>query len=605
MKKRILAFILCAIMCLSCASFIACDKERPIEEKPFYDYVEALDEKDEAFKLQQTFVISDKEIPGNDGGYFFTTYQRVLDENSGDLLKTVYRLYSYKAGKVGEEIVKPYDENVDGEQVYGINVYYADGYAFVAKVYGEYDEYYDEIYQYNEETDQYEWVWVGKFVEDPYNCEVTVYDEYGNKVMDFEPSFAVSSSSSYNYNFDSVFSFYTVGGKRCAYYDNKLFEITEKGETKLLKNFEGTSIDFNNLIVNGSFIDADSFYVYRSNSLSSNVYTYFDKEFNYLKTFTYFNTDNVQSIDNIILPNGNIFFMKSEFLGNNDKDYDIKTVHPYTGELVYTRCIYELYNASTGELNEIEIPEGIIINDVTLAENAGFDANKAVAFVEANKIIDGNVYNEPLYFFMDNNASFIAEIKIPHDAIDYYRVFDNAVIVELPFVSFLYKNDGTKIGAIDTSYLYTTASYFVYEDKIVNMNLETVFEIPEDYDMVKIYKDFDTIFFSTESEDEEGNEIEVYYKWNGTATKLDCDDFDYESEIYILEFEETIEDENGERVKYTSKVYAPNGAELFTITSEDEADYDYEVLADAFVLTVQTEDEEGKITTTYKVYFAD
>ena len=600
MKKRILALLLCVAMCVSMVSLFACKKERPIEEKPFYDYVEPLDEKDEAIKLQETIVISDEENPGNDSGYFFTTYQRVENEDTGDLIKTIYRLYSYKAGKIGEEIVKPYDKTLEGEQVYGVNVYYADGYAFVAKVYGEYNEKYTQIW----DSELGDYVWEGKFVEDPYNCDVTVFDPYGNKVMDFEPDFAVYSGSSYNYYFDNVFSSYTVGEKNCVYYEDKLFEITEDGETKLLKNFEDATFDFVNLMSNGSFTETDSFYVYKSYG-SSNVYTYFDKEFNYSKTFTYFYTENENMANSVILPNGNIFIMKSEFLGNNDKDYDIKTVHPYTGELVYTRCIYELYNAASGELTEVEIPDGMVIDSVDAPDDNGFDADKAIAYVEANKIVDGNIYNEPRYFFMDNDANFVAEIKIPHDAIDFYRVSDDAVVVELPYIAYLYKNDGTLVGTIDTSYEYVTASYIVYEDKILNMNLEKVYDIPEDYETEKVFYDFDTIFFSTEGEDEDGNEIDVYYKWNGTATKLVCDDFDYESNMYMITTERTVEDEDGnEQTEYTTKVYAADGTELFTIESDDGKYYDYDTIGDAFVLLIEEENEDGDITETMKVYFA-
>ncbi len=602
MKKRILALLLCIIMCASLMSLVACKKERPIEEKPFYDYVEALDEKEEAVKLQETIVISDDERSGYEGGYFFTTYERVTNEDTGDLIKTIYRLYSYKAGKIAEETVRPYDKTLTGEQIYGVNVYFYDGYAFVAKTYGEYEEEYS--YQWDSEANDY--VWVGKYVEDPYNCDVTVFDPYGNKVMDFEPDFAVSSSSSYNYSFDSVFSFYTVGEKRCAYYEDKLFEVTEEGETKLLKNFEDATFDFVDLMSKGSFIETENFYIYITSYTSSNVYTYFDKEFNYSKTFTYFYTDNEQVGDTVILPNGNIFIMKSEFLGNNDKDYDIKTVHPYTGEFVYTRCIYELYNASTGEITEVEIPDGMIIDYIETAEYADFDPDKAVAYVEANMVIDGNVYNEPRYFFMDNDANFVAEIKIPHDVVDYYRVSDDAVVVELPYIAYLYKNDGTQIGTIDTSYEYKTASYFVYEDKILNMNLETVFTIPEEYEIEEIYEDFDTIIFVTEDEDEDGNEIDVYYKWNGSATKLACDDFYGLSSVYMIGIKETIEDEEGnETTKITTKIYALDGTELITFTSEDEAYYDYEYINDVFVFYTEVEDEEtGDETVTFKVYFA-
>ena len=445
----------------------------------------------------------------------------------------------------------------------------------------------------------------GKYIEDPYNSEVTVYDEYGNKLLEFEPEFAVYADNSYNYNFDYVFSLFTFCGMNCAYYDEKLFEITEKGETKLIKDFADSAFDFNNMRNEGTFTDAGDYYIYRNYYTSSRVYTYFDKSFNYVNTFTYFYTHNEEIEGFVIFPNGNIFINKLENLGKNSKDYDVKYLNEYTGEYNYYACKYELYNASTGEISSVEAPDGYVISNVSV--NHEFDSEKAIAYVVAYAVIDGNVSNEPKYFFMDNDGKFVVEIKIPHDAIDFYRLSDDRVVVELPYVSYLYKNDGTKVGAIDTSYDYLTSSYIVYEDKILNMNLETVFEIPEDYEFEEIYADFDTIFFVKEELDENGDEYDVLIKWNGTSTVIDGDDFYFMDMVYYIEKEKIVVDENGnEDDEYTVTLYSLDGTELFTISSEDDADYDYDYIDDVFIFYSEVEDEStGDVTITIKSYFAN
>ena len=601
MKKRILALLLATIMCLSCMALFACQKEKPVEEKPFYDYVAPLAEKEQAVKLQKTIVLADNEVMRYDDGKFFVTTEKVYNEFTNEYSSTVYRLYSFKAGKIAEQTIRPYDKSLSTEQPYGLNVYYADGYAFVAKTYGEYDEEYS--LEWNEELGDY--VYEGKYIEDPYNSEVTVYDEYGNKLLEFEPEFAVYADNSYNYNFDYVFSLFTFCGMNCAYYDEKLFEITEKGETKLIKDFADSAFDFNNMRNEGTFTDAGDYYIYRNYYTSSRVYTYFDKSFNYVNTFTYFYTHNEEIEGFVIFPNGNIFINKLENLGKNSKDYDVKYLNEYTGEYNYYACKYELYNASTGEISSVEAPDGYVISNVSV--NHEFDSEKAIAYVVAYAVIDGNVSNEPKYFFMDNDGKFVVEIKIPHDAIDFYRLSDDRVVVELPYVSYLYKNDGTKVGAIDTSYDYLTSSYIVYEDKILNMNLETVFEIPEDYEFEEIYADFDTIFFVKEELDENGDEYDVLIKWNGTSTVIDGDDFYFMDMVYYIEKEKIVVDENGnEDDEYTVTLYSLDGTELFTISSEDDADYDYDYIDDVFIFYSEVEDEStGDVTITIKSYFAN
>ena len=89
MKKRILALLLATIMCLSCMALFACQKEKPVEEKPFYDYVAPLAEKEQAVKLQKTIVLADNEVMRYDDGKFFATTEKVYNEFTNEYSSTV------------------------------------------------------------------------------------------------------------------------------------------------------------------------------------------------------------------------------------------------------------------------------------------------------------------------------------------------------------------------------------------------------------------------------------------------------------------------------------------------------------------------------------
>ena len=611
MKKRIFALALCIITCLSVFALASCSDDEG--SKGIHEILAPLEETRGPIKLQQTFeVLSGDEyfIDQDTSGGFLFTKEVVSNDETGSIIKSIYRLYSVRSGLIAEESVKPYDKTDSSDQVYDIAVYYSNKCAFLVKAYGEYIE--EASKEYNYETGKYEWK--GAFVQDASNCQVSVYDVYGNAFLSFEPDFDIDLATGYGYWAQTLFG---ISGEYM-YYDKKVYKVEDNGEIKLFKDLSSLANDIKSLNLRGRFIEAGDKYIYVPNNSSNYTYVYFDNNFNYLRTFNYHYNSNERIEGFEILANGNIFITKNESLGKKKKGYDYKTVSSYSGETLYYKVSYELYDASADKFIDVKAPKGFIISEVEgNLDKDSYDESIVRNIATLNAVDDGYVSSQEKYFAMDNNGEMIYEIERADDILEVERVSANAVVVMLPYATNLYYNNKL-VGSFDSEGVeYWTNSYIVYEDKILDYSLKEVYKIEDDYRILYVYDEQDLIIFATVEEDEEnGGEKNVYYAWkSGDISKIDCDSLQAGPSFYqtTKTTTEEVESQNGQKEEkeiVTVTYYSASGEELFSYDNKDENVYTSTNILGGVLVKITSEKKEKSNGTeetivTYSSYFAD
>jgi len=596
MKKKISVILMCAVMLVVLLMLFSCSE---IEKQSAYGLLSAPKEEEGAISLKKTFEMNENEKIISDYDNFFLTREYLYD-NDNQLAETVYRFYTLKGGFIKEERVKPNANLASAKDVYGVNLYTSNGVALLAKTYCKYQEDYD--YGYNPDIGDYEWL--DGYVQDERNSSVTAYDIYGNAFLTFEPDFKVDVDSSTNFELHLLLvpsASYEETESDYLYYEKKIYKREDNGRVALYKDLKESGIDVVQLNNSGNITETDGGYVFTERQDSYNYDSisiiFFDKDFNYMNTFEYSNTSN-ENVRMSVLANGNVFINKTRELGSTGSG-DYKDFSYYSGDEFGYECEYEIYIASTGELVTASVPSGYVIYSVSAMddEDGEYDSELVPNLATARKIEDGFINNKVLYFAMDNDGNFLFEIDMLRQARTMKKISDDVVMVELPYAYQLYKTNGAFIGAFDKEDATFTKSYIVYDDKILDFNLETVFKVPDNYTIEEIY-DQDVVIFSADEAD--GTK---YYKWSSTGKKsIQCDELYSNSDFYYTVTSDIVPDEfGGEKEVNTYKYYSANGKELFSYDDSKGIDsVEVERQGDAVIQIINNEN-----TSTFNVYYAD
>ena len=588
MKKKLSILLMCAILAVAALMMFSCG----LETQSQYSVLAPEEAADGYATLKKTYSISkDESVVTLGNSFFYTT--NVSKNADNKVVSTTYALYSYKAGKIASETVKAADGRTAGD-IANVYVYSNGNVAFFAKTFVK-----ESLSQkFDNTTGKYKWE--TSYTSDPTNSKATAYDVYGNAFLEFAPEFDVNSGDSFASMFQNTSS---VGDDTYMFYDKKIYKCDKYGKIELYKDTTASGIDVVALKNNGTLEETTDGYVSIQSISGGKCFIFFDKDFKLLNTIEYDYTEDVK-VSTYVLANGNILIERRTELGNTDEG-DRKEYGDETGNVIGTAYDYEIYNVAENDFDSVSFGDYMIDNvTVIKADNKKVDATKVTNLVTAYDLDDGFKYSKPYTFAMDNNGEFLFEIDIKREVKSAKMISSDVVLVKLPYATQLVKAaDGTVIATIDSDYEYMTANYFVYDDKIVDFNGQTAFEIPKAYTIIGATEDADIVAFSTV-----GAKGTEYYIWkDGTNSKIEnCSGLTLGSFYYKTVVDTKKVDENTayESVNYsTTTYYSLDGKVLFSYANnapDATTTVEVQVKGDVIIQKVTT---NGTENTTTNIYF--
>lgn len=472
MKKKIIALLLCALICVplilsSCQN----NEVLPITEEPRLNYYSKTPVyKPTAIKAPEALELTGNTTISALSDCFATTTEYDAETNIRS-----YYLYSLVTG---EQIAKKEINNdpsieVTTETLSTVEIDLLDNYAIIYTYYEKRAEKDCEIYNANGDV---------VFTKKDIDGGVEIDDEYKHHVM----------------------------------VEDCLYRVEDDGKWTLVKDFGNSSFDKNAYreytfrYVNGYYIA-----VYDAYSSYSDINVeIFDSQFKLRDSFDIIKYANASTLYHI-LSNGNILIYGLNYVAEDAQSYDV-----FVRGAKYN-YEYKLYNIETKEITAIaDLP--ILINNVNSSlanENPVFGTTSMVSSV--NNLATGvEVYNgvatgKIITAIIDNDGNFVTAIDDMENATIVEIVAEDKFVVVYKHGTYVVNGKGEKLYYVEKPIEYLLKSYIVYDTEIVDYSGNKIFTIPEEYQIHEIYVDAGAIIFRKTVNDLEKGTYQEYYLWNG------------------------------------------------------------------------------------------
>ncbi len=615
MKKKITALALCLIMCLtlvlvSCSGAVSTFDmaEFEIEKQGSYNNDFSFDVLGDVDDVTDNLVFTsedvDVEITEEDGSVTTKT-------------NTIYRVYNLQSGKKVYEKTANY--KIDDPEETDTTVIYV---GITTEL-----PYYDKYNPRPVTTYEYDNIFFVTLVQANDEAVLEAYDLNGKKLgstaamkqEDYDsPMETLCAYSDTHFVADKVlYRVEEVENAETGALETKLTEVAKVDNIEaLFENYYDVEFAF----VNGKYIAVD----YRSSNVKITVFNDKLEAVNYNEL--YLNED-AEIDDYYILNNGNVMFYTNEEVRVRDMidgwEYD------YISDGYAKNVDQYVYDVESGSMsknaNVTFIPDEIVMTATELE-----DANEMGLIIKVNgeniaygyEIVDGKLSTKVAAVILNNDGSVASVIDDFEgvNGLNAFPVTDGIYAVMLPYGTYLYTQEGEKIGKLPANVEDINENWIITEEKIYDFNLKEIYTIPEDYEIENVGNEVVYLSYYQEEVTDEATGITTpgkttYYIFTGAATlttvgeiedgKYDVT-YDFNDEYYTV-YTSTYNEETFETTLTREFKSAKDGKVLFTQSYLDgKMSVDVEYVEDGIVIIHETytvDETTGETTTTTKLHY--